>query len=67
MYRYNFNNYDINTLTLFSTITYKKFKAESVPKELTVFDDLLENITNELKVNLKSIIVLLKYIFFNFY
>ncbi len=69
MYRYQFDNYALDTLLSFTSVTilffrhlfinrilsffqgyYKNFKAERVPKEPTAFDNLLETITQELKV-----------------
>ena len=50
MYRYQFESFTLDTLVSFSTIYYKNFKPEKVPKEPTAFDHLLEKITQELKV-----------------
>ena len=50
MYRYELNNFDVESLVSFATVTFKNIKAEKVPGEITFFDKIVDDVVKLLKV-----------------
>ncbi len=53
MYRYELGKFDVDSIVSFAKGWYKNVKRENVPRELTWFDNVTDDIVKFLKVNIK--------------
>ena len=54
MYRYEMGKYDVDSIISFASHWYKNVKSERVPRELTWFDQVTDDIVIQLKVIFNS-------------